>query len=184
MTRVFLSGSRRISRLNEAVRERLRNMIENELIVLIGDANGADKAMQSFFRDQNYQNVKVYCSGGKCRNNIGGWPTEPVDVDASLKGRAFYTVKDKAMARAADIGFVLWDGKSKGSLANAIELLDAGKKVVLFHSADQAFYNFKEKSQLSGLLPPESKFDTVAQAGHRSSKLGTITASAQSSLPL
>ena len=33
------------------------------------------------------------------------------------------TQKDKAMAAEADYGFVLWDGKSSGSISNVFELL-------------------------------------------------------------
>jgi hypothetical protein len=44
MKKVFVGGSRKISRLNEQVRKRLDQIIEKQLQVLLGDANGADKA--------------------------------------------------------------------------------------------------------------------------------------------
>ncbi|HIG21758.1 MAG TPA: hypothetical protein EYG57_09315 [Planctomycetes bacterium] len=171
MTRVFLSGSRQISRLHQSVLSRLAKMIDNELTILIGDANGADKAMQSYFNDRGYRNVQVFCSGDKCRNNVGGWTTKNILVAPHLKGRAFYTEKDKAMAKEADLGFVLWDGKSKGSVANALELLDAGKRVVLFHSDDKSFYNFKTKTDLqcilqSGDLQSGAQSKSNTRSGH------------------
>ena len=159
MSTVFLSGSRNISRLNDQIRERLQNMMRKELKIVVGDANGADKAMQSYLADQHYLFVTVFCSAGKCRNNIGSWPVEAVDVDPKLKGRAFYTVKDKAMAEAAEYGFVLWDGESKGSISNAETLLEAGKKVALYYAPSKGFVHLKAPQDLKPLLSdrPASK---------------------------
>ncbi len=152
MTTVFLSGSRRISRLSAAVRTRLKNMIEKELRIVVGDANGADKAMQAYLSEEGYRNVKVYCAGPVCRNNVGSWSTHNINVDSNLKGRAFYTEKDKEMAKDADIGFILWDGQSSGSIANALELLGAGKAVVLFFAPEKEFHNIKSTHQLANLV--------------------------------
>ena len=43
---VFVAGSRQISRLPAEVRSRLDTMIEKGFQILVGDANGADKAVQ------------------------------------------------------------------------------------------------------------------------------------------
>ena len=45
MTTIFLSGSRRLSRINLAIHKHLENMISCGLHIIVGDANGADKAM-------------------------------------------------------------------------------------------------------------------------------------------
>lgn len=95
---------------------------------MVGDAGGADKAVQKWLLEQAYSNVTVYCSGSVCRNNLGNWPTKSINVDRSLKGRDFYTQKDKAMAQVANYGLVLWDGKSQGSCNNLKELLQQNKK--------------------------------------------------------
>ena len=58
MSKVFVGGSRRISRLNEQVRRRLERVIEKNLTVLVGDANGADKAVQKYLAERNYENGK------------------------------------------------------------------------------------------------------------------------------
>ena len=97
MSTVFLSGSRKMGRLNDPIRERLLNMMRQEHDIVVGDASGADKAMQSFFADHEYAFVTVYCSAGKCRNNVGNWPVQSVEVDPKLRGRAFYTVKDLSL---------------------------------------------------------------------------------------
>lgn len=149
MSTVFLSGSRKLSRLNDRVRTRLQNMMHKNLQIVVGDANGADKAMQSYLADQNYASVIVFCSAGKCRNNIGGWPVRSIEVDPKLKGRAFYTVKDRAMADEAEYGFILWDGESKGSLANARTLLKADKKVAIYHAPTKRFLHLKALDDLA-----------------------------------
>ena len=150
--RIFLSGSRGISRLNEDIRTRIQNIISNGFQVLVGDANGADKALQKFLADTKYQNVTVFCSGNSCRNNIGDWKTYNVQVDSKLKGRDFYTQKDKEMAQRADYGLVLWDGKSAGSISNVFELLKLDKTAVVYFSPEKKFFNIKKLEDAKDLL--------------------------------
>ena len=78
MNTVFIGGSRRVSRLPAAARDRVDNVIEKGLAVSVGDANGADKAVQKHLADARYDRVTVYCSGDSCRNNIGQWKTRHV----------------------------------------------------------------------------------------------------------
>lgn len=150
--RIFLSGSRGISRLNEEIRTRIQNIINNGFQVLVGDANGADKALQKLLADSKYQSVTVFCSGNICRNNIGDWNTHNVQVDSKLKGRDFYTQKDKEMALIADYGLVLWDGKSAGSISNVFELLKMAKTAVVYFSPESKFYNIKKLHDAKDLL--------------------------------
>ncbi len=72
MKNVFIAGSRAVSKLNAQIRERLDNITKQNLLVLVGDANGADKAVQRYLAKSGYQNVVVYCME-TCRNNLGGW---------------------------------------------------------------------------------------------------------------
>lgn len=152
MTTVFLSGSRKINRLNSDIRSRIHNILEQGFQVFIGDADGADKAMQSYLAEQRYLNVSVFCAGNICRNNIGSWKIRNINVDKKLTGRAFYTEKDKAMASEADFGFVLWDGKSKGSINNVFELLNRGKKALVYFSPQKEFFNIKTIHDVRDLL--------------------------------
>ena len=152
MTTVFLSGSRTLGRLHPQVRDRIDNIVAQGFHIVVGDANGADKAMQAYLNDVGYADVTVYCSGGKCRNNLGTWPVQEVYVSLNVKGRDFYTAKDKAMADQADFGFVLWDGKSAGSVENVIELLKRGKKVLLFLSPQTRFCTAASVADLHSIL--------------------------------
>jgi hypothetical protein len=140
MTTVFLSGSRKISRINDAIRQRVDNVVAKKLDIVIGDANGADRAMQAYLAEIGYEYVTVYFVGVQPRNNVGNWRTEGIAAPSNLTGRDFYTVKDKKMAQQADFGLVLWDGRSAGSIANVLEMLKSGKKAVVYFGPEKTFY--------------------------------------------
>jgi len=140
MITVFLSGSRRINHLNGEILTRLGNIVEKGFRVVVGDANGADKALQEYLADMNYSNVIVFCSGQSCRNNVGNWSVKRIRVDSGHKGREFYMQKDREMAGEADYGFVLWDGKSPGSISNVVELLKRNKKALVYLFPEKRFF--------------------------------------------
>jgi len=127
-------------------------MIEKHMSIIVGDANGTDKAMQGYLAEREYKNVLVYFVGADCRNNIGSWVTSNVSVDPKLSGRDFYAQKDKQMAMLADLGLVLWDGKSAGSVHNVLELLKHGKKAVVYYGPDKHFYNVASLEDAKSLL--------------------------------
>lgn len=47
----------------------------------IGDANGADKAMQTYLADRRYRQATVFRAGSECRNNIGQWETRYIEMN-------------------------------------------------------------------------------------------------------
>lgn len=143
MNAVFIGGSRHASRLPAQVKERLNNVIENGFPVLVGDANGADKAVQKYLQESCYKHVTVFCSGEKCRNNLGQWRTHHVQLSKPSKGFQFYAAKDREMARKADFGLMIWDGKSVGTLLNVVRLVMAGKKAVLINLLEKKVTTFK-----------------------------------------
>lgn len=151
MPTVFFSGSRSISRLNAQIIQRIEEkIIGQNFAVVIGDANGADKAFQKLFAEHDYRNVQVFCSGDRFRNNLGDWQVQ--FVQSRQKGRAFYTEKDKKMAQIADYGFVLWDGESMGSLNNIRELLQQNKASLVYRAPTQTFVKIKSEHELNDLL--------------------------------
>ncbi len=185
-TTVFLSGSRKISHLNDAIRSRLKKMIDQEFLIVVGDANGADKALQGYLSAAHYDRVVVFCAGDVCRNNLGAWHTKNINVDPKLKGRDFYAEKDKAMASEADYGFVLWDGKSSGSMNNVLELMKNGKLVVVYFGPDKAFYNLKGVSDVKDLLQrcDISDYRSMNDKIHFDRCLNDLHSSAQGTLSL
>ena len=143
MIAVFVGGSRNISKLDTEVRKRLDNMIESNLQVLIGDANGADKAMQRHFETKGYRNVEVFCVGGVCRNNLGKWSIRRVVADSRERNFAFYAAKDRIMTEEASVGFMVWDGQSVGTLLNVFRLLCSRKKAVVYVSPERQFFELR-----------------------------------------
>lgn len=61
VTKDFVAGSRQLSRLNSDVKHRIDTIIEKGFTILIGDANGADRAVQRFVAEKGYRNVIVHC---------------------------------------------------------------------------------------------------------------------------
>ncbi|MBQ1499615.1 MAG: putative addiction module antidote protein [Sphingomonas sp.] len=143
MTNVFIGGSRQVSRLPANIKERLNTIIEKGHRVFVGDANGADKAVQKHFADAHYEQVTVFCSGPTPRNNVGHWPTHNVTPPKGVKGFQFYAAKDREMAREADFGLMIWDGKSAGTVLNVLRLVKDDKIAVLVNVPEKATLNIK-----------------------------------------
>jgi len=130
--KVFIGGSRKVTRVNTEMRKHLDAMIRKRHTVCIGDANGADKAVQQYLSRCEYRNVEVFCVNGKCRNNIGSWKVRSVPAPEGISGFEYYTLKDKEMADEASSGFMIWDGKSRGTLRNIHHLVGKGKEVMVY----------------------------------------------------
>ncbi len=147
--KIFIAGPRAITRLNQTIATRLNSIISENYTVLVGDANGVDKAIQKYLYEHNFKNVKVFASKGKARNNLGNWDVENVAVPDNIKGFEFYARKDYAMAENADYGFMIWNGKSRGTLNNMINLLNLGKNTVVYFAPEKKCYVIKSLNGLS-----------------------------------
>jgi hypothetical protein len=134
MNAVFVGGSRRLSRLNPELARRFDNIIRREFRVLVGDANGFDRAAQTYLAEHAYGSVVVYCTAGECRNNVGNWPIRAVEYNGRDRGRPFYTAKDDAMLNDADYGLFGWDGKSEGTLRNIRKMAELRKPSAVYLS--------------------------------------------------
>lgn len=152
MSKVFFGGSRNLGRLNPALRTRLRNLITNKHTVLIGDANGVDKAVQSFFAEEGYRNVVVYCMDNECRNNVGNWPIKSIDSGGKKKDFAYYAMKDAQASLDADYGFMIWDGESKGTLNNVLNLIQQGKSALVYRSPSREFIQIRSTDDVVSLV--------------------------------
>ncbi len=157
MNKVFIGGSRRLSRLNDDIRQKLDNIVRKGYWVLVGDASGVDRAVQQYLFDKNYNNVYIYCVGEKCRNNVGQWKIKWIKEPSKVKDFHYYTVKDLAMAKDTDYGFMIWDTKSKGTLNNIVNLLRENKTVIVYVSKDKKFHTLCTPSDLEKLLSKSDK---------------------------
>ena len=134
MSIVFVGGSRAVSRLPQRFSDRLDAITNDGHPVVVG----ADRAVQKHFAEAGYDDVMVYCTGNTPRNNLGHWKVCAIVPDSAGKGFQFYAAKDRAMALAADVGLMVWDGSSPGTILNVLRLLHAGKTSTLFDtSADR-----------------------------------------------
>lgn len=183
MAKVFIAGSRRLSRLNNDVRRRIDNILRKDFTVIVGDANGVDAAVQRYLSSRNYRNVVVFCMEGGCRNNIGDWPTRAImAADPGRRDFAYYSTKDRAMAEEAHYGLMLWDGRSRGTLTNIIHLVRERKPVVVYIARDRSFYTLRQTGHLGEILTHfdrtslrriDRELEAVAMGISSSRKVGT-----------
>jgi hypothetical protein len=178
--KVFIGGSRAVSKLNVAMRARIDEVvIDRGHTAIIGDANGADKAVQQYLAERHYPHVIVFCME-KCRNNVGGWPIHNVDPPVGSTGFAYYSAKDLVMSQEAKCGLMLWDGKSKGPLQNLLRLTSAEKRSLVYFAPTKDFQIVGNESDLRALLALCRKCDVdMASRG-----LGLKTSLTEAQLPL
>jgi hypothetical protein len=60
------------------------------------------------------------------------------------------------MAREADFGLMIWDGKSPGTMLNVLRLAIAGKITVLFNVSDKAVVNIRSLDALRHFISHRS----------------------------
>ena len=114
--------------------------------------NGADRAVQRHLADRAYPNVLVHCMERHCRNNVGNWLTVQVPAPNGARGFGYYSLKDRAMADAADYGLMLWDGKSRGTINNVVSLSRRNKLVVVYVAPIKGFQTVRSAEDLQDLL--------------------------------
>ena len=146
MARIFVGGSRAITSLPAPAIPRLQTILDKDFPVLVGDAPGADTDIQRFLVAADYRNVTVFCSGLHARNNLGSWPIAKVAVPYGTTGFQFHAAKDRRMAELASHGFMLWDGRSPGTVLNVMRMAIAGKTAVLLDTPRQQFMDFKSQA--------------------------------------
>ncbi len=176
---VFIGGSIGISKLNAAIRARLDDFMKRGNAILIGDANGADKAVQMYLAKRGYRNVTVFCME-ECRNNIGAWPTRSIEPPSKRKDSSYYAAKDFVMFQEAQCGVMLWDAKSKGTLQNMLNLIGAGKRTLVYFAPSKDFHVLANEQDLHVLLARCQPRDLDAAAR----RLGLKTPLTQQHLPL
>jgi hypothetical protein len=167
--KIFIAGAREIKHLDKIVLDKLLSIQAKGFDVLVGDAYGVDSAVQKFYADKNYANVHVFASNGRVRHNLGNWTVESIPVGDNIKGFDFYAQKDMAMAKAADYGLMIWNGESKGTLNNILNLLNENKSAVVYLAPQHEFYNIDNSEKAEQLLSlcPASTRANYAQLAYK-----------------
>lgn len=175
MNKVFIGGSIRLSKINKEIKQRINNIINSKYTILIGDANGIDKSVQQYLYLKNYMNVVVFCSGDQCRNNIGHWQVKYIKAKDNLKGRDFYTLKDIEMAKDADFGMMIWDGKSSGTFNNIKNIINLNKKLLLYLSPKKQFYTITNINELELIVSENFEKKLFPDFIQESKEASTVT---------
>ena len=131
--KIFISGSKSISKLPDLAKVFIDQFIENNDEILIGDCYGIDAVVQKYIESKGYSNVTVYCSGVTPRNNFTSAAKIHSCAEAAkgLTGSEFHYVKDIQMANDCDQALMIWDGKSKGTAENLKRIKEMGKPFVV-----------------------------------------------------
>lgn len=145
--KVFVGGSRKISKLSTEVLQRLDEIFAKKLPVVIGDAAGVDKSVQQYLNLKGYRDVEVFCCGTRCRNNVGNWPIRQVAVNSNRRDFDFYATKDLRMSEEASFGLMIWDGASAGTLMNVLRLIKRNKSAVIFEAPNHRFREVRNESE-------------------------------------
>ena len=157
--KVVLGGSRKLEFIPDLVSDELLVMMKALNSFLIGDAPGIDSIFQKFMAKADYENVEIFSSAGYVRNNVGNWPEQQIDTTLKSKSSASHAFKDREMCKRADLGIMIWDQESAGTLSNAIDLLDQEKACLIYDALEQEFIRFETKSNLDNWL---AKHEEVA----------------------
>ena len=150
--KIFIAGARSVQKLDTAVKQRLMTIYKKGYDVLVGDCYGIDTSVQKFYHDLGYKNVTVFASNGKARNNIGGRNIHSVPVPSYVRGFDLYKQKDIAMADEADYGFMIWDGVSRGTLNNTVNLITRHKSVLMYLTSAERMFVIKTSDDLSKII--------------------------------
>lgn len=129
---IFVGGSKTFRQLPETVCKDLNEIMRKGDHVVVGDCRGTDTLIQTYLNERGYQNVTVYASGDRARNNVGNWKVCYIPAAQELSPFEFYRQKDIAMANVAEYGIMVWDGKSKGTYYNVQDLFARGIECKLY----------------------------------------------------
>jgi hypothetical protein len=146
--KIVLGGSRHLEFIPNEIADRLLEWMESSSEFLVGDAPGTDRAFQMFLKSKKYAAVTVYTSADEIRNNLGNWEVERVESGLKSKSSAVHAFKDRKMSQIADIGLMIWDCKSAGTLSNLIDLIGQGKNCYIWVAPDSDLYQFDNSSSL------------------------------------
>ena len=129
---VFLGGSKCIGRLPDKVVTLIDELMEKREHFIIGDCHGMDLAFQTYLESKHYPHVTIYCSGEKCRFNVGDWPEKHICVPDGIEGYKFYRVKDYALMKDCDAALLVYETRALATRSYIYYLKRLGKPIFAF----------------------------------------------------
>jgi len=161
--KIVLGGSRFLEFIPLEISNRLHEWMNLQAEFAVGDAPGIDKAFQLILKVNAYNSVQIFSSAESVRNNLGNWPVKIVESGLKTKSSAVHAFKDRKMCELADIGMMIWDGISAGTLSNVIDLTNQGKKCLVWVAPESDFYQFDSPASLSKWMDGYPAVCTEAQ---------------------
>ena len=143
--KVFVGGGKTIGRLPDKVSSMLDSFMESGEHIIVGDAHGCDLAFQTYLHSKGYPHVTVYCSGEKCRFNVGVWTEKHISVPEGMEGYEFYRGKDLAMINDCDCALLVYERRSLATRSYIYNLKALGKPVLAFNVERDCFKISRKK---------------------------------------
>ena len=163
--KIVLGGSRHLELISGEVQQYLAEWMDGSCDFLVGDAPGIDRTFQLFLKSKKYTRVTVYTSAEEIRNNLGNWPIEKIESGLKSKSSAVPAFKDRKMSKIADMGMMIWDCKSAGTLGNVIDLTRNEKKCFLWVAPDSELCSFDNYESLEKWMSsyPEVRDEAISR---------------------
>lgn len=98
--------------------------------------------------------VKIFIAGARSVQKLDA------AVPSYIHGFDFYKQKDIAMTNEADYGFMIWDGESRGTLNNTINLVMQQKNVLMYLTTTDRMVVIKTLDNLNkvvGVCAPKTQ---------------------------
>jgi len=171
--KVFISGSISIKKIPACVEKSIQRIRDQNITILVGDADGIDFLVQKYSKNLNYYSVYVYSIYSSPRYTITGFNQKHVIAEShSKKERDRQKEKDKSMTMDSDYSLVIWDGKSKGSYQNIIRAIENDKKVKVYLNDENSFLdNSKINSEeITSIFRKNNGYSAAEVVEHLKSK--------------
>lgn len=143
---VFISGKVRFNQpLPCFVMNDIDEVMRAGAKIVIGDAPGADTAVQEYLFQNDYKNVIVYATDICPRNNVGGWPVRIIPPHDGDDERTARSRKDEEMTLIADSAIVISyeEDREDSATSNNVKRLQAMRKPVVFDDYKKAVRLYK-----------------------------------------
>ena len=144
--KLLLMGSKafRAKKLPAEITDRIEAAIEDNMVIVVGEALGACRLYQDYLHSRGYRDV-IVGHAKSMRYNAGNWKTRKYGED--LKER------ERRMIEDCDSALVIWVDNS-GVIAENLELLkQLGKRTFLYE------YSTRTNATSAGWLDPARIYD-------------------------
>jgi hypothetical protein len=144
--KLLLMGSSAFSaeELPTEVKEKIDEAIASNMVIIVGEAPGANRLYQDYLRSRGYRNV-IVGHAVRLRYNAGNW--KDVQYGKDLRER------ERRMIEDCDSAVIIWANNS-GVIAENLELLKRLDKPTFLYE-----YSTKTKVAATGWLDPKRIYD-------------------------